>query len=527
MTEHVARRAIVLAFVTTVLVASMPVAHASPGECTRVVGFSQTRNWYLSGSFESMPGVSNAEWELLALGGIDLQTLADPASAVYSRPVESPCGISPTRVLLHAAFADYRTATDADIAATLSTAVVNIRSAWPTVTRVDVSPIAGGPGHTTCPLTETRDVEATTMHPRIDAAIALVANGVDLLAGPDLLVSACADFTDAGGHLTTAGSEFVATQVAQHYSAPVSTTPDAISFAAATTVDVPLALTLTGTDLDGDPLAFAVATGPLNGTLGPVSAPTCSATTCTAAVTYTPNANYVGSDQFTYTVTDGSATSAPTTVDLTVDPEPTAIAFRAAASSTTIGATSLAVPAPAGVQPGDVLIAVIAVRGNPTVTPSSGWTLLRNTGSGIVMHEVAFFHVAGGSEPGSYTWTFSVSQAAVGEIVAYSGVDPVSPIDVSGGQSNASSTQVTAPSVITAGPGELLLGIFGFAASTTFSPPVQMLERTEASTAGARRNVSLEIAEESLAGAGATGTRVAVAINAAVNVGQVVALRPA
>jgi hypothetical protein len=111
--------------------------------------------------------------------------------------------------------------------------------------------------------------------------------------------------------------------------------------------------------------------------------------------------------------------------------------------------------------------------------------------------------------------------------VAYVGVDPLNPVDVSGGQSNTASTLVTAPSVAVTGPGELLVGIFALAATTTFTPPPQMLERLEAGTVGARRNVSLQVSEEALPGAGATGTRVAVASGAAVNVGQLVALRPA
>ena len=37
-----------------------------------------------------------------------------------------------------------------------------------------------------------------------------------------------------------------------------------------------------------------------------------------AEVTYTPNANYNGSDSFTFTVSDGVSTSSPATVDISI-----------------------------------------------------------------------------------------------------------------------------------------------------------------------------------------------------------------
>jgi len=70
-----------------------------------------------------------------------------------------------------------------------------------------------------------------------------------------------------------------------------------------------VAITLTGSDADGDPLTFATGTpehGALTGT-----APT---------LTYTPNAGYDGPDSFTFTVNDGTVASDPATVSITVNP---------------------------------------------------------------------------------------------------------------------------------------------------------------------------------------------------------------
>ena len=60
------------------------------------------------------------------------------------------------------------------------------------------------------------------------------------------------------------------------------------------------AVTLSGTDVDGDALSYAVVQQPAHGTLAG-TAPN---------LTYTPAANYNGPDSFTFTVSDGQATSA-------------------------------------------------------------------------------------------------------------------------------------------------------------------------------------------------------------------------
>jgi PKD repeat protein len=69
-------------------------------------------------------------------------------------------------------------------------------------------------------------------------------------------------------------------------------------------------ITLTGSDAEGSTLTYALAYRPSHGTLGSVSA--------AGVVTYTPGRGYVGTDSFTFTVNDGSLTSAPATVSVTV-----------------------------------------------------------------------------------------------------------------------------------------------------------------------------------------------------------------
>ncbi len=72
--------------------------------------------------------------------------------------------------------------------------------------------------------------------------------------------------------------------------------------------DQATAVTLTGSDPDGDPLAFQVIASPATGTLSG-TAPN---------LTYTPSANYSGSDSFTFRVNDGLTNSANATVSINV-----------------------------------------------------------------------------------------------------------------------------------------------------------------------------------------------------------------
>ena len=68
------------------------------------------------------------------------------------------------------------------------------------------------------------------------------------------------------------------------------------------------AVLLAGSDVDGDTLSFALASQPAHGTLSGTA----------PDLTYTPAQDYQGPDSFTFTVSDGQATSAPATVSIRV-----------------------------------------------------------------------------------------------------------------------------------------------------------------------------------------------------------------
>jgi hypothetical protein len=183
--------------------------------------------------------------------------------------------------------------------------------------------------------------------------------------------------------------------------------------------------------------------------------------------------------------------------------------------------------APPGLQVGDVLVAALAARGRPVISAPAGWALVRSDVNGNSLALATFVHVASGTEPGSYAWQFSRSAAATATVMAFSGVDSSDPIDAAGGQTNAKSATVTAPSITTDVSGSLLLGVFGIANESSFEPPDGMSEISDVAASQAQYLISQEVASEQHAGIGITQSRSATANHAAFNIGQLIALRPA
>ena len=221
-----------------------------------------------------------------------------------------------------------------------------------------------------------------------------------------------------------------------------------------------------------------------------------------------------------------------------------AIAFRSSSQfATGAYANSFSVSAPAGVMNGDVMVMTAAMQDSNASTvlnPPPGWTLVRKTYTedtcppafGQVLY--TWYRVAN-NEPASYTLSFppTLNKLAVVGIQAYSGVDPVFPINAENGQTNcAASPNVTAPSISTTVANTWLVGGFALDAASpppTYTPPPGMTERVDLSVPiPASEWVSLEVADELRAATGATGTRVAVAtVGTHVSIGHLLALRPA
>jgi hypothetical protein len=88
-----------------------------------------------------------------------------------------------------------------------------------------------------------------------------------------------------------------------------NTPPVATNISATTFQNKPVAITLGGTDADGDAVTVNTPSKPAHGTV----------TGTGANVVYTPDKWFHGTDSFTYTVSDGKATSTPATVTVVVN----------------------------------------------------------------------------------------------------------------------------------------------------------------------------------------------------------------
>ena len=91
--------------------------------------------------------------------------------------------------------------------------------------------------------------------------------------------------------------------------------------------DTAKAITLSATDVEGSALTYSVVTGPAHGTLSGTA----------PALTYTPAANYNGTDSFTFKANDGTADSNVGDGSITVKAVNDAPSFTKGANQTVAG----------------------------------------------------------------------------------------------------------------------------------------------------------------------------------------------
>lgn len=237
--------------------------------------------------------------------------------------------------------------------------------------------------------------------------------------------------------------------------------------------------------------------------------------TYTAAGTFTATltaTNASGSSSASKTITVGGSTTGP-------------VKFRSASSAANVTATSVVVPAPSGRTTGDFLLAAVSTRGAPTITPPSGWTLVRQDVNGTTGRQAVYSHVATASDPASYTFTLSSSQAGAATVLDYTGANAAKPVDASGGLvATAASKNVIAPSVTTTASDQLV-GFFGVPAATTVTVPAAMAARGTASSTAGTYKVTVSAADVADATAGASASYTAVSGASVIGIGQLVALK--
>lgn len=157
------------------------------------------------------------------------------------------------------------------------------------------------------------------------------------------------------------------------------------------------------------------------------------------------------------------------------------IAFIANAIQGNASSTTCVINKPTGTVANHVIVANIAWRGSATLTPpSAGWTFVRSQTSGT-LNMAIYFKAADGSEPSSYTWTFSAASNNSGSLCTYSNchVSFLNPIDDSAAQSNSSSTSVSAPGVAPHSAKGMLLFLAAIASNLRATPPAGMTERSD------------------------------------------------
>ena len=208
------------------------------------------------------------------------------------------------------------------------------------VTSVNDAPVAGAQSistveDTTKAITLTgSDVDGNAL---TYAIVAAPAHGVLSGSAPNVTYTPAANYSGSDSFTFKANDGLVDSAVA---TVSITVTagndaPVASSQSITTAEDVAKAVTLTGSDLDGNTLTYAIVTSPAHGTLSG-SAPN---------VTYVPTTNYSGSDSFTFRANDGITNSVAATVFVTVTPvndTPVAAAQSVATPEDTARAITLA-----------------------------------------------------------------------------------------------------------------------------------------------------------------------------------------
>ncbi|MDO0972857.1 beta strand repeat-containing protein [Mycolicibacterium frederiksbergense] len=211
--------------------------------------------------------------------------------------------------------ADSFTYTAGDGTATSSTATVSI-----TVNAVNDTPVTVADSFTTDEdtvlngnvLSNDSDVDGNTL----TATLVTGPTNGTLTLNPDgsFTYTPAADYNGADSFTYTAGDGTATSSVSTVSITvdPVNDTPVAVGDTVSTDEDTPLTgnVLTNDTDNDGDTLTATLVDGPTNGTL---------TLNPDGSFTYTPAANYNGADSFTYTATDGAATSSVATVSITVN----------------------------------------------------------------------------------------------------------------------------------------------------------------------------------------------------------------
>lgn len=186
------------------------------------------------------------------------------------------------------------------------------------------------------------------------------------------------------------------------------------------------------------------------------------------------------------------------------------VAFKSATSAGAYAPAggTITVTKPGAVVAGDLLVAVMFTTGGTMTPPDADWALIGSEGitSGVSIGR-AWYKFAGGSEPASYDWAMSTGDSAVLMMSAYTGAHTSSPIDqlTWGGSTSPTTLQIAPSQTSTEADTMLICAWAAVGGSGAYTPPVEMTELADVTTAWQFGAAAYEAHET----AGATGTRVA------------------
>ncbi|MBP6615160.1 MAG: tandem-95 repeat protein, partial [Aquabacterium sp.] len=265
----------------------------------------------------------------------------------------------------------------------VTTATVNVG-----VTPVNDAPVASADSTTTVedtPVTidvlgndtdvdgPTLSIKSATVDPA-QGSVSIVDGKLVFTPAPNFAGSATITYVSTDGSADSAPTAVTVTVT------PVNDAPVAANQAKTTAEDTPVTGTVVASDVDGDTLSYSVQSGAAHGTL------TLNATT--GDYTYTPAANYNGTDSFTVRVSDGKGGLVDSVVNVTVTPvndapvanndslsaiEDTAVTYTAAqlvGNDTDIDGTNLKI---ASVTAGNGGSVVLNANGTVTFTPNANF----------------------------------------------------------------------------------------------------------------------------------------------------------
>jgi subtilisin family serine protease len=152
--------------------------------------------------------------------------------------------------------------------------------------------------------------------------------------------------------------------------------------------DTSQSITLSAVDVEGTALTYAIVVPPANGTLSGTP----------PGVTYTPSPNYNGPDSFSFAASDGSLSSNPAAVSITVTPvdEPPASPLSVDVTVVSNGtSTTVSTPPFNTAEPGEWLLAFVSTDGptsggQQTTVAGAGqsWTLVRRVNTQLGASEI-------------------------------------------------------------------------------------------------------------------------------------------